>query len=299
MTPYDPMLLARLYDGLGRLLLDGREPTLRALTAQLPALIEGLPETDPEALAVVHYRVLGREVPPYASVFCAAEGQVGGWVTEGYYRHYQAAGWMLSPCQEPADHLGQLLRFLAFCLQQQTSACQEAARRLLYEGWLAWLPLFTFAIARQEAPFMYRIASLVVELIQVHRAQVPPPERLKSLPWPDPAVPGPEADVAQLATYLTTPIRFGCYLSLADMQRLGRQLGLPVGFGRRAQVLATLLHTAALQGRACALLTALLALIDTWQRYLKACDIEIPIWQTRLETTRTLLQAACAVLERA
>ncbi len=293
----DPLLLAQLYRWLGRLLLDGRAATIQEVVLWLPELVEDLAETDPEELAAMHYHVLGREVPPYASVFCAADGQVGGWVTDWYHRCYRAAGFAPDPRQEPADHLGQILHFLAFCLEQATPEQEEAARRLLHGEGLAWLPLFTFAVARQQVPFMERVVALVAELMQAHRALVPPAECAEPLPWPDPAVPGPEAGLSRLAAYLTAPIRCGFFLSLSDLQQLGRQLNLPVGFGRRVQVLETLFHTAALHDRARALLEALLALVETWWHYLKTEAPEAVVWRKRLEATWTLLQAAHKALE--
>ncbi|SHK33452.1 TorD/DmsD family molecular chaperone [Rhodothermus profundi] len=297
MTTFDPQLLAQLYHRLGQLLLDGRASTIRQLTGQLPELVEGLSETDPEALAAAHYHVLGREVPPYASLFCEVDRRIGGQTTEHYQRLYRAAGFTLDPRQEPADHLGQILHFLGFCLEQERPERQEAARQLLHGEGLAWLPVFAFAVARQQIPFMDRVVGLVTELIQAHQTLLSPPARRASLPWPDPAVPGPEAGLAQLAAYLTTPVRCGCYLSLADLQQIGRQVGLPVGVGPRVQVLETLLHTAALHGRARALLEALLALVEAWRQYLATCADKVGVWRERLEATRRLLQAAWETLD--
>lgn len=297
MTPFDSQLLAQLYHRLGQLLLDGRASTIRQLTDQLPELVEGLPETDPEALAAAHYQILGREVPPYASLFCEANRRIGGQTTERYQRLYRAAGFALDPRQEPADHLGQILHFLGFCLEQERPERQEAARQLLHGEGLAWLPLFTFAVTRQQVPFMQRVVELAAELIQVHCTLLPPSVQRKPLPWPDPAVPGPEADLAQLAAYLATPVRCGCYLSLSDLQQIGRRVGLPVGVGPRAQVLEILLHTAALHGQAGALLEALLAVVDAWRQYLATRAAEAHRWRERLEITRRLLQEASKMLK--
>lgn len=295
--PLDRSLLAQLYHALGQLLLDGREATIREVTARLPELVEGLPEADPEALAVGHYQVLGREVPPYASLFCEADRRVGGHVTEGYLRCYRQAGFAQDPRTEPADHLGQVLHFLGFCLEQPTPACQQAAGQLLHGEWLAWLPLFAFAVQRQQVPFVERVVQLVIELLQAHRALVPPPERRSALPWPDPLVPGPEDNLSALAAYLTTPVRCGFFLSRSDLQALGRQLNLPVGFGQRAQMTETLLHTAALHGRSGALLEALQTLTEEWKQYLQGHAAATQIWLERLETTRSLLQAARALMK--
>ncbi len=292
----DPFLLAQLYRQLGRFLLDGREATIRQFITRLPELVEGLAETDPEALAVDHYQVLGREVPPYASVFCEADGRVGGSVTEAYHRLYLQAGFALDPRAEPADHLGQILYFLAFCLERQTPACRRVAGQLLHGERLAWLPLFAFAVQRQQVPFIERVVQLIAELIRLHGTLVPASEQSGTIGQVDPAMPGPEDDLAALAAYLTTPIRCGFFLSLSDLQQLGRQLDLPVGFGRRRQVLESLLHTAALHGRSCALLEALLALVEEWRQYLQTQPAAAQRWLDRLEATRALLQTACTLM---
>lgn len=293
----NPLLLAQLYRWLGLLLLDGREATLRQCATWLPELVEDPEEIDPEALAIAHYRVLGREVPPYASVFCEADGRVGGSVTEAYHRLYEQAGFRLDPRGEPADHLGQILHFLAFCLEQETPACRRAAGQLLHGEALAWRWLFAFAVRRQQVPFIERLVQLLIELIQVHRTLVPPSERPITQRRNDPAMPGPSDNLSVLAAYLTAPARCGLFLSLSELQRLGRQLELPVGFGRRVQVLETLFHTAALHGRAQALLEALLALVAEWQAYLQGRASETQIWLERLAATQSLLRSACEVLK--
>lgn len=250
------------YELLSQLYLHGVTAQHLGVLQDVPDLAEHLVVPhDEDAAAAEHERLFGREVLPYASVFLEVDGNLGGDVTAAAARRLAAAGLEVPP-SEPPDHLGHELGLLRALDEEAGEAdpgaamapggepAAEVALDVLDGHLLWWVPALVPAIRRLGPPFWGVVADLTLDVLADHRRVLagnappagPPPWNLRGVP----RIPldDPTADLREVATFLTLPVRSGLYLAEADARMLGRSRRLPGGFGSRARVLETVFHSA-------------------------------------------------------
>ena len=102
-----------------------------------------------------------------------------------------------------------------------------------------------------------------------------------------------DADLRDLVDYLGTPCRCGAFFSAAALERIGREVGVPRGFGTRKRLLHQLLIQGSRFDRLPAVLDAFSALVDAHRRRLVgppwAGQPSAAVWGERLEATGALL----------
>lgn len=209
---------------------------------------------DADRAAAEHHRLFGLEVHPYASVFLEPDARVGGNTTDAVARLGASAGWVPSGTGTEVDHVAEELA-LAGHLTRHGRA--DLLLRLFGEHVLWWLPSFAHAAIRHADAFWARVLTLTLAVVTDHATDLgvgrdegrtgrgdpspePPPALVEDprSPWDG------DADLKALATWLTSPVRSGVYLALADIRDLGRAHDLPGGFGSRVLVLENLLRSA-------------------------------------------------------
>jgi hypothetical protein len=90
---------------------------------------------------------------------------------------------------------------------------------------------------------------LLVELVDEHRQGLGRvPTEAPDLPDAPPLLDDNSSSLRDIARYLTTPSATGALLTRDDIAALGRQLGVPRGFGSRTDMLESLLRNAAEYG---------------------------------------------------
>lgn len=309
---------SRLYALFGLLYRKGLTVDLLSAVASLPGLAEQLPQTfDADAAAAEHFRLLGRAVPPHASLFLDPAGLLGGPVAEEAAAFYARVGFAPDPAAPSPDALSEEMALLAFLAGAEADAWEDAkpaiARRMavlqgefLTGHLLPWLPPFVLALRDEANPLYSALAQLTLELAaeqlgNATRIEQSSPGPLRENPPNPPPVSHLLEDegtgLREIAAFLTSPPRSGLYLSGDAITRLGREVGLPRGFGPRAQMLETLLRTAAQYEAFPPLLARLDAL---WQRgqagYTAQADAYphlLPFlhpWQERCTAARALLR---------
>ncbi len=111
-----------------------------------------------------------------------------------------------------------------------------------------------------------------------------------------------KTSIRDIAEYLLTPSRSGCWISRDDMQCLGRDLNVPQGFGSRVQLLSNLLRNAAEYDHAEELLAALDAQLAGTQQSYTVLSKELGAeayakpWSDRLAATRDILKTMAKAL---
>ena len=123
---------------------------------------------------------------------------------------------------------------------------------------------------------------------------------------PRPDVPGDEPSgpsLAELGRQLTTPARSGFLLTKQQLGLLATELGLPLGFGERAVMLANLFRAAAELRRLPELVARLQAETDRWEARYAAWAAEYPAsapiwqpWRKQLGETRAVLEEMAAAV---
>ena len=125
------------------------------------------------------------------------------------------------------------------------------------------------AIQHHDHPFFTEATTLVVTLVAEHSAALltRSDEHTHWQLYPPPALlTEPKSSLHDIATFLTTPVYSGFFLSRHLINQIGRQHRLPRGIGSREQMLTNLFRTAAQYDLLPALLDTLGLELRHWQR---------------------------------
>ncbi len=276
----DALTLARSRAMGCRLLADLIEapPKKRGWTVLSPRL-EAFDSSDLEDLAEQHNAVLDRDVLPRPSLWTGRPGDGAFLSRLGF------------DADEP-DHLSAWLRALAWLLEAEGDAHEDGATdqvgrlgflqaELLDEHVLTWLPAWTVGVERAGRPFPAALARETLDLL-LHMRPVP----RKACEGDGLDLDASDTGLAQIAEYLTTPIRCGLHLGPGALRRIGRELRLPGGFGGRTLVLSNMLRAASRFDSLPLLVGALRSEVAGWRAALpEGCTC----WQSRLDRTEALL----------
>ncbi len=190
---------------------------------------------------------------PYGSVYCGAEGMLGGEARDRISGFWRALG--TEPGKEP-DHLVTLLasygELKSVELGTDGAAAEEprhgrllhARTTFLVEHLLSWLPSYTLRLRDLAPPFYRRWAELMLEALHVEVEDLDP--GLEAFPLPvhlrqAPALGQPqEESFESLISALLTPVRCGLILTRVDLKRAADELGLGIRIGERRFVLKAL-----------------------------------------------------------
>lgn len=275
---------AAALDLLGTTLLRGPTPALRSNPVLGP-----LVPADPDQAAAEHHRLFSWEVLPYGAVFTTPEMLLGG---------AEARPTVQEGASEDPDHLGQHLRWLAFLVLAEMEAQEDrnvearlrvqSQMRAELAGLALWVPPLLRSVELAESPLYAEILGITSELLAEFGGLLG--AKAASLP-PGTANPlrEPKTGLRDLALWLCTPLYSGIWLSRGRLARLSRELGVPAGFGRREDVVETLLHTAVFQERLEAVREALAGEWGAWADWYGARGCRD--WQERAEHGRQVLLA--------
>lgn len=242
------------YALLGRLFLAGvTEVTLSQVLA-VPELAGALPVPfDGERMAVRYQQVLGFDVFPFEGVFLGEDGLLGGGASEAVGRFYDRVGFPAGQSTSP-DHIGHELGLLAFLCGAEADALAdglpEVAERMrgLQAAFLAahlgrWLAPFVVGLRRQGDVFFGALAGLMWDLVVDHRGDAGVGGVVGGVPA-GAFVLTEKTGLKDIARFLTTPASCGLFLSRTAIGQLAQRVGLPRGFGKRWQMMLTLLESA-------------------------------------------------------
>lgn len=298
------------YTLFGRLFLTGITAVLQPYLRQLPEFAASLP--DPFAAdeaAATYQHLFGFNLFPYASIFLASDGLLGGDISTRVSQLYRQAGFQVDTSASSPEHIGHELQFLAFLCGAEADAWRDglplvAARMQQLQGdflqthLLYWLFGLKTAVSAQNTPFYSQLAALTTELVSDHataseQQQLAIPLGTFALPTPPDVLAQEKTGLRRIARYLTTPPYSGLFLSRDHIGRLARQLDLPRGFGSREQMLENLLQTAVQYDLLPTALTLLDQTCQTWQEQLhphaETFPTHITPWLQRLQNTQTML----------
>ena len=185
-----------------------------------------------------HTELFVHRLPPYASIYLDPQGKIGGDARDRVAGFWRAVG--LTPPAEP-DHLASLLGLWAGLLErleEEDEAGQalvtHAAGVLVWEHLASWLTPYLAAFV-ELAPEPYRqwghlLADMVCASLPEDQ-----PELAHGLDA-EPDDPGED-----LIPFVLAPVQSGLVLTLADLGRAARELGLGIRLGERAFALRSLL----------------------------------------------------------
>ena len=253
------LALGRMYTLLGQIYRYGLTANLLPLVQEIDLLAEVMPTPiDLSQAAAAHQTLFGFNVFPFESAFLEAEGMLGGAIADGVLQSYRRIGYSSSPDAVGADQLGEELMALAhLCLAESDAWLEERAgiarrmqseqRRFLQQHILRWIFPCTLAVDAQENLFYSTVASLTVDLLASHIADLTD-AKASSTQFSLPTTPNILADektsLADIVNLLLTPSLSGLFLSRDLLQKWGRRYRLPSGFGGRKLLLNNLIRSA-------------------------------------------------------
>ncbi len=253
---------AEAYALLARLVLRGADPGLLAQARRTPGLREGFANAaEGDDLAADHYELFGLLAPPYAAMYLARTADAASEVIDAIRQACAAAGFTPKDSEVTPDHLGIELAFLSFAEHAIAEAEEDGLHNLsrhlerleaeFIDLWLlSWLPVWV-AAAAAHAGAWGDLAALTGALAAAHRQLLPHPVVLGSQATSAPTdnlLDDPRTDLRALGAWLANPTSAGVWLSRADITEIGRQSGVPSGFGQREQLLENLLRSSATYG---------------------------------------------------
>jgi hypothetical protein len=186
--------------------------------------------------------------------------------------------------------LATLLRALAVASAAEADPARRGVARarcrtLLELHLLTWLPAWASAVRRLGLPWSTALADQVVELALFHCAEIEEADavarrEVSAIPFRElPALPDlgdPATDLSAIAQALTQAARAGLFLSRRDLTRIAQRSRTPLGFGPRAQLLATAFREGAHLDTLSPLLRELAALYRDWLSELAELEREAP-----------------------
>lgn len=229
-----------------------------------------------EPTAADHTDLFVLELPPYASIYLGAEGQIGGQARERVAGFWRAVGRLPPP--EP-DHLVALLGMWAALDDDQTRAeeparrtlAAHASRALVAEHLAPWLGPYLLRVVDLGAPPYRRWAEILLSLL----ADAMPDD------IPAESVPVPADPVRRLLT----PAHAGLILTRSDLRQCAAATGLGHRIGERAFALRSLIDQ-----DAAAVTRWLAAVASDWaDRLAAAGPVVAPAWCVRARDTAAWL----------
>jgi TorA maturation chaperone TorD len=231
------------------------------------------------------------QLPPYASIYLGADGQIGGEARDRIAGFWRALG--LEGGTEP-DHLTTLLASYAVLLERETSraearaidAARQARHAFFWEHLGSWLPIWLAAVDAIGSPFYRRWATLLNEVMSSEARELGPPVRLplhlrEAPPLPDPRHDGAEAFIAALLA----PVRSGIIITRTDLAEAAAAHETGVRKLDRRGVLTSLMADRPLET-----LGWVACLADGWvsRSALAGLDVVEEFWRARAATTAAL-----------
>lgn len=265
---------------------------LRTLTS-----LSRVPSCEDEVVAEEHCAVFDRDVVPLAGLFLDAEGRGGGPLVGHLARHFASLG---APTPPTPESLAAQLRGLAWLCAAEAEAIEDgkaehiARMRGMQRSWLdavllPWLPAFAAAVARTDRPWATALALEARDLTLQLRSELGPAEEPELPPAPDMLdLDDGGTGISDIARWLSTPAASGLFLGKHVLERLGRTVDVPRGFGGRGLMLGNLLRSASRFEALDSVVDGLAAEVDAQRSQLPAGGIGAP-WHRKLDATQTVL----------
>ncbi|MCB9778655.1 MAG: molecular chaperone TorD family protein [Alphaproteobacteria bacterium] len=270
---------------------------------QVPDVAELLPASfDPDLAAVQHQRLSWGEVFPFESAMLHADGLIGGDVV-GEVRDARGAAGLGPPRELEVDHLAEELRLLAFLAAAEADALRDGVdpshvRRhvlaFLDQHLLRWLPTLVATVEGVPDAGLYAgSVRLVLELVLDWRSEFSARPAAWQLPPADNLLDDERTGLKRISQRLCVPALAGGMLTAPVLRWIGRDLDLPGGFGKRWQVLESILAAAAHYSAVPQALDALEHELDRWEAVHQRVDQDLPEhagpWRARIAGTRQML----------
>ena len=298
----------RAYGLLSKIFAEGVTLEVSSLTQGIPVLEAVLPTEQDEDQARAEYQDLfGFNVLPYAGVFLAEDGKLGGALHVELSSFYNAFGFEAAHVPGVPDHISAQLEFLSFLSKLEVEAHRTQSQKLVataihhqqreffFRHLLPWCFPFCSAVIGHRHPFYTEIAELTRALIVSHYSELAAikPAGYGLTLSPD-IMSNSKTGIKEIASFLCRPVHCGFYLTRRDIKYLAGSLNIPSGFGDRVQTLSNTFRSAINFDALPALLDKLKEIAQFHKSEYAAhntqhVDFIVDQWISKTESTREIL----------
>ena len=291
------------YTLLSRLFLEGVSAEIHPYLNAIPNL--SLQPFNHDEAAAAHHRLFQHTLIPNESIFLDTTGLLGGDLADAIARQYADAGFA---AHDDADHIGGELAMLAFLCGAEADAWEDdmpriaqrirkQQQRFMQQHLLRWLPPFVIALQQQGDALYGQVSELLWSLMGEHFAEIGEAVQAWEL---DAAhdLNGEDISLKDIANFLGTPAWSGWWFGRGEIEKIGRKLNLPRGFGPRIQMTMNLFRSAAQFDGAQQLFAEFVLGTQKWQTAYQKLAVDAPalsnfvtVWQDRLSATQAMLDA--------
>ena len=153
------------------------------------------------------------------------------------------------------------------------------------------MPGLVAAVLREPFPTYRALLPVLEEAVREYRASLgEPAPPIEDEPTPDDLLSNPKTGVREVAAFLGTPALSGIWLGRGDVERIGRETGVPRGFGGRITTLTNLLRSAAGYDQIGRTLAAIDRIaVETADHWKDSGGSWTGVWTRRIDRTRRVL----------
>ena len=297
----------KYYETVGQIFLGLPESLPLRLLKELNLLTVGITEED---FFCLHYETFGRQWPPYHSVFWSLDEE------RDYFRSHlfsfleDEENFKKRPefKKEPPDHIGLQFLFLSHLLKRELEGPSKKTRRKrqhFFESYLfPFCKFFLLTLEKESSSLFGRLAK---DLFKKMMNDFKGPS-IKKLPLESasqralytgtvglaPSLLGRDLGLKDMTGYLLNPSKVGFFLGQKGLRDCARSCNIPIGFGKRGEILLQLFYTSLDFEKLGPLLEALKREVQTWILFYKKKKEELrdfsSYWDILIERSKGALK---------
>ena len=296
----------KYYETVGQVFLGlpGSSP-LKLLT-ELGLSYEGLNE---EEFFCLHYETFGRQWPPYHGVFWSLDEEKDYFRSHLFSFFEDEDDFKLRPefKKESPDHIGLHFLFLSHLLKrelQDPSNKTARKRQHFFDSYLFPFCKFFLLTLEKESTSIFGVLAkdlfkkMISDFKEVSREESPLEAGPQGESYVGKVVPAPsllkkELGLKDMTHYLLNPSKVGFFLGQKGLRDCARSCDVPIGFGKRGEILLQLFYTSLDFEKLSSLLEALKREVQTWIFFYKKKKEDLKssafYWETLIERSKGAL----------
>ena len=258
---------AQYYEAVGHVFLGLPGSSPLKLLKQLNLTHQGLTEED---FFCLHYETFGRQWPPYHSVFWSLEEE------KDYFRSHLFSFFEDEDDfkkrsefkKESPDHIGLHFLFLSHLLKRelQDSSNKTARKRQhFFDSYLfPFCKFFLLTLEKESTSLFGGLAKELLKKMMNDFKGNPKEDSFIGGVVPAPSLLKKDLGLKDMTTYLLNPSKVGFFLGQKGLRGCASSCDVPIGFGKRGEILLQLFYTSLDFEKLGPLLEALKKEVQTW-----------------------------------
>ena len=252
-----------------------------------------------EEFFCLHYETFGRQWPPYHSVFWSLDEE------KDYFRSHlfsfleEEDDFKKRPefKKESPDHIGLQFLFLSHLLKRELEDPLKkitVKRQHFFDSYLfPFCKFFLLTLEKESASIFGSLAKDLFKKMMDDFKVGPKEESFIGGVVPAPSLLKKDLGLKDMATYLLNPSKVGFFLGQKGLRDCAMSCDVPIGFGKRGEILLQLFYTSLDFEKLGPLLDALKKEVQTWILFYEKKNEELQrfslYWETLIERSTSAL----------